>query len=146
MPQNILAPAAVLVLWTMIMLYWMFITRAGAFKRHGMKLSTFPPGGRGPDLEGVVEPKTMWKAHNLNHLVEQPTVFYPAVIVLHLADGDSNLAIYLAWAYVVLRILHSIWQSLINIVIVRFALFATGSLCLTVLAILAVKATFQMSV
>ena len=141
---NILAPGAVLVLWTLIMLFWMFFTRMGAFKRHKMDISSFPPGGRGSDLDGVVEPVTMWKAHNYNHLMEQPTIFYPAIIILHIAGAATPLAIYLAWAYVGLRIVHSIWQATVNKVSVRLPLFILCTLCLTVLAVLAVIATFNM--
>lgn len=140
MPHNILAPASVLILWTLIMLLWMFASRMSGLKTAKIDLSKTPPGGRGGDLEGVLPAKAMWKAHNLNHLMEQPTIFYPAVIVLHLAGGASTIAIYLAWGYVGFRILHSIWQSIVNVVIVRLLLFIAGSLCLIGLALLAVKA------
>jgi len=142
MPDNILAPGATLIAWTLIMLLWMFATRMGGLKRAGVDLSKTPPGGRGQDLEGVLEPKAMWKAHNLNHLMEQPTIFYPVIILLHLSGAATPLAIKLAWGYVGFRIIHSIWQSTINIVPIRLLLFIAGSLCLIALAVLAILGTF----
>ena len=47
----------------------------------------------------------------------------------------------LAWAYVVLRIAHSLWQATVNRIPVRLALFALSSLCLIALSLLAVIAT-----
>jgi hypothetical protein len=49
--------------------------------------------------------------------------------------------LYLAWAYAGLRIAHSIWQILFNVIAVRFALFALSSLCMAALAVHAVMAT-----
>ncbi|HEX3919704.1 MAG TPA: MAPEG family protein, partial [Caulobacteraceae bacterium] len=38
------------------------------------------------------------------------------------------------WAYVALRIVHSLVQATINLVLLRFAIFAVSSLVLAVLA------------
>ena len=135
---EMLAPAAVLVLWSLIMLVWMAATRFATFKTMGVNLgSEQSRGRRGSDLDGVLPGKVMWKAHNYNHLMEQPTVFYPAVIILALV-GPGPFDIVLAWAYVVLRIVHSLWQSLFNSIPVRFMLFALSTLCLLALSIHAV--------
>jgi hypothetical protein len=37
---------------------------------------------------------------------------------------------WLAWGYVIFRVLHSIWQATVNIVAVRFGLFLLSSFCL----------------
>ena len=49
------------------------------------------------------------------------------------AIRDTALTQGFAWAYVVLRIVHSLWQALVNVIPVRFALFALSSLVLFVL-------------
>ena len=73
-----------------------------------------------------------WKADNYNHLMEQPTLFYAIAITLALVDPDAtNRA--LAWAYVGLRVVHSLVQTLINKIEVRFAVFALSSIALIVL-------------
>lgn len=141
MPHNILAPGAVLALWTIIMFFWLAAARFPALKKAGIDLTKSPPGGRGSDLEGVLPPETNWKSHNYTHLLEQPTVFYAVILILHGVGGYPAYVAWLAWAYVVLRIVHSVWQSTVNRIPVRFALFLLSTLCLFVLALLAVIAT-----
>jgi hypothetical protein len=72
--------------------------------------------------------------------MEQPTVFYPTVVILAMM-GPGALDIALAWAYVGLRIVHSIWQATVNTVPARFLLFIISTIALLVLAIRAVMAT-----
>ncbi len=141
MPENLLAPGAVLALWTLIVLTWAGVSRFQAFSKVGIDLKAAPPGGRGVDLEGVLPPLTNWKSHNYTHLCEQPTLFYAVIVFLHLSGGSTDLTRGLAWAYVVLRIVHSFWQSTVNRVPVRFIIFTVATLCLFALSALAVIAT-----
>ena len=141
MSAPILAPAAVLVLWSVVMLYWMAGTRIPAMGKSGADLKSAKPGGRGVDLEGVLPDTVNWKGHNYTHLMEQPTLFYAAIAILALAGAGDGVNVQLAWGYTGLRIAHSLWQSLVNTIPVRFAVFIASSLCLTVLAINAVRVT-----
>ena len=54
--------------------------------------------------------------------------------------GDIKRVV-LAWSYVMIRIVHSLWQALVNKLPVRITLFTLSTLCLLVLAIRAVMAT-----
>ncbi|GMM92891.1 MAPEG family protein [Qipengyuania sp. MTN3-11] len=141
MQAQILGPAAVLIAWTLIMLVWMAATRLPAMKKvSGGGLEKARPGGRGQDLDGVIPDKVQWKAHNYMHLMEQPTIFYPAVVILAIM-GAGALDVVFAWIYVVLRIVHSVYQSTVNVVAVRFLLFMLATLSLVYLAARAVIAT-----
>jgi hypothetical protein len=137
----ILGPAAVLVLWSLVQLFWVTATRFPAFAKLGLKLSEAEPGSRYVDVEPQLPAKVNWKSHNYTHLMEQPTIFYAVVLVLALAGEGSGLNASLAWAYVSLRVVHSIWQSTVNIISVRVTLFTVSTLCLWVLAINAVRVT-----
>ena len=137
----ILAPAAVLILWSLIVLYWMAITRFAAFSKAAIDLAAAEPGGRYQDVEPGLPAKVNWKSHNYTHLMEQPTLFYATATILALAGAGGGINLTLAWCYVGLRIAHSLWQILVNTVPVRFGLFLTSSLCLTALAVNAVRAT-----
>jgi hypothetical protein len=139
--HTILAPAAALALWTLIMLLWMVATRLPALSKAGVNLTTAPPGGRGVDLEKVLPGSTNWKAHNYAHLVEQPTIFYAVVMILAIAGSGAGLNTTLAWAYTGLRILHSLWQATVNTIPVRFVLFLLSTLCLIALSVHAAIAT-----
>ena len=91
-------------------------------------------------LEGVLPDRTNWKAHNYTHLMEQPTIFYPAVVILALA-GAGALDVQLAWAYVAIRVVHSLWQGTVNRVPVRAMMFMVSSVILGILGVRALLAT-----
>ncbi|MEQ1641194.1 MAG: MAPEG family protein, partial [Novosphingobium sp.] len=74
------------------------------------------------------------------HLMEQPTIFYPVVVILALM-GPNGGDIAIAWGYVALRIVHSIWQATVNTVTVRFSLFILSTICLLLLAVHAFELT-----
>lgn len=139
MQAQMLAPAAVLVVWTLVMLGWAAATRLPALKKMG-GLANAKPGGRGQDLEGVIDDRINWKSHNYSHLVEQPTLFYAVVLIIAIM-GPAQWAVLVAWIYVALRIVHSIWQATVNRVPVRFAIFVLATLCLIALSIHAVTLT-----
>jgi hypothetical protein len=140
MQAQMLAPAAALVLWSIVMLLWTAGTRFPAMAKLGANLKTAQPGGRGQNLEGVLPDQVNWKSHNYAHLMEQPTIFYPTVVILAIM-GASETSVMLAWGYVVLRVIHSLWQATINTIPVRFSLFVLSTICLLVLAVQAAQRT-----
>ena len=137
----ILAPAAVLVLWSLVVLMWMTVTRLKAFSAAGITLAETPAGGRYVDVEPDMPPKVNWVSHNYTHLMEQPTIFYAVVAVLALAGDTSGINVMLAWTYVGLRVAHSLWQGLSNVIMVRVTLFVLMTFCLWGLAVNAVWTT-----
>jgi hypothetical protein len=143
MDKSILAPAAILVLWSLIMMIWMAATRLPAMKKIGIDLAS-NVGGRGSDIDPNVPPSVAWKSHNYAHLMEQPTIFYAAVFILALANAATPLMVSLAWGYTILRVLHSLWQATINKVSIRFVLFLLSSICLIIMAVNAVLATISL--
>ena len=141
MSSPILGPAAVLVLWSIVVLFWMFITRMRAFSDAGIDLGSSEPGARYQDVESQMPASANWKSHNFVHLMEQPTLFYAVVAILAIAGHGDGLNAMLAWGYVVLRILHSLWQALVNTVPVRLGLYILSTFFLLVLAVNAVRIT-----
>ena len=129
MHSPILAPVVALVAWTLVMQVWMYATRIPAMRRAGISLKG-RVGTRGGVLEGAIPDEVNWKAHNYSHLLEQPTVFYAIALTLALLDFGGGINLYLAWAYVAFRILHSLIQATVNIVAYRFIVFWLASLCL----------------
>jgi hypothetical protein len=130
MPHSpIFAPIVALAAWTLAMMAWMYSVRFPAMRRQGISLKG-RIGSKTGSLDGVVEDRVQWKAHNYNHLLEQPTIFYAIAIVLALNGEDHGIPLLLAWAYVAFRIAHSLVQAIVNVVRWRFFLFLGGSLCL----------------
>jgi hypothetical protein len=135
MHSQILAPVVALVAWTLVIQMWMYATRIPALRRKGIDLKGMR-GGQGRQLDGVLEDQVQWKAHNYNHLLEQPTLFYAIALATALeGGGDVWPNVWLAWAYVGLRIVHSLIQATVNVVRWRFLVFSLASLCLLALTL-----------
>lgn len=132
MSHAILQPVMALVLWSMVMWGWLYATRLPAMFRARTKLD--------PDLPrdvllGGLPPRVRWKADNYNHLMEQPTLFYATALTLALLGQGEGLNLWLAWAYVALRVVHSLIQALSNVIQLRFAVFMVASGVLIVFAV-----------
>ena len=123
----ILLPILVLIAWTMIMWFWMYFTRIPAIIKSRMRLDPNAPRG---EQMNTLPPNVRWKADNYNHLMEQPTLFYAVVLVLALIGEGSGTNLILAWAYVILRVVHSLIQATVNIIEWRFAIFIFSSFAL----------------
>ena len=130
----ILGPVVALAAWSLVMMLWMYATRFPAMARKGISLKG-RVGGRGAQLDGVIDDQVQWKAHNYNHLMEQPTLFYAVALTLALIGQGDGLNLAVAWAYVGLRIAHSLVQATVNVVRWRFLLFSAASVALLMLTV-----------
>jgi hypothetical protein len=134
-----LAPVIALVLWTAVMWTWMYVTRIPAIARMKMRLDPTRPRG---EQMNALPAEVRWKADNYNHLMEQPTLFYAVALTLAVVGGAAGVDVALAWAYVALRVVHSLVQATINFVPARFVIFMVASLALLVLAVRAAILVF----
>jgi len=121
-----------LVLWTFVMWAWLYATRIPAIRKNKIVMDPQRPGG---ELLAQLPAKVRWKADNYNNLMEQPTLFYAVALTLALLDVDAGLNTGFAWLYVGLRVVHSLVQAIVNIIIIRFAIFMAASFVLLVMAI-----------
>ncbi|MGE4069818.1 MAG: MAPEG family protein [Lysobacterales bacterium] len=134
-PNPLLAPIVALVVWSLVMWIWMYLTRIPAILAVRMRLDPNAPRG---EQMSTLPASVRWKADNYTHLMEQPTIFYAIVLALALLGDTSTVSVGLAWAYVVLRVVHSLVQVLGNIIQWRFAVFALSTLPLFALTARAV--------
>jgi hypothetical protein len=142
----ILQPVVALAAWTMLMWIWLYATRLPAMSRakiDGVNMVGSTGKSLRDELVAKGETRASWVADNYNHLHEAPTIFYAVAIVLAMIGQGDNLNVTFAWAYVVLRILHSLVQISFNRVAVRFALFVLSSLALMGLVLHAAIAVFH---
>lgn len=136
--QSVVALAA----WTMVMWLWMYATRLPAMGKVPDLDTKNLVGGTGKDLDNILPAKVQWIAHNYNHLHEAPTVFYAVALVLAVSGQGGGLNATLGWAYVGLRVLHSLIQVTSNRIMVRFSVFLLSSLVLIALIVHAALAVF----
>jgi hypothetical protein len=138
MQPSILAPALALIVWTFVIWLWMYATRIPAMRAAGIVASRIK---RKDELD-VLPVSVKQIADNYNHLHEQPTVFYALAVCTHLLGAADPLNVGLAWAYVGLRVVHSLIQCTTNFVPLRFAVFALSSIVLMVITARDVLALF----
>ncbi len=128
----ILLPIAVLVLWSLTMLGWLALTRLPTMSRLRMHPQKYP---RTQDLGSALPPDVQWKADNYNHLMEQPTLFYAVALSLAMIGAGGGINLMLAWAYVGLRVVHSLVHATVNKVMLRFTLFLLSTAMLLALSV-----------
>ena len=87
------------------------------------------------DLKGTLPAWVERAADNYNHLFEQPVAFYAVTLAIALINSIDPLMMQLAWAFVTLRIIHSLVQLTFNLVLVRFMIFLIGWLIIAYMAV-----------
>lgn len=124
-------PILALIAWTFVMWTWMYATRIPAMQRLNVDVAEL--GRTGAPLE--LPPEVSRVADNYNHLHEQPTIFYALALAAHVAGAADGIGVALAWAYVALRVVHSLVQATRNVIVARFTIFAVGSVVLFALLV-----------
>jgi hypothetical protein len=125
--HGMMAPVVALVIWSLIMLIWLYATRIPAMSKAKLR----PGQATKADVEALPSANV---ANNYNHLMEQPTLFYALCFVLQFLEQTNDINIGLAWLYVAIRVVHSLVQATVNIIMIRFLIFMIGSLVLAALA------------
>jgi hypothetical protein len=146
MHSEILKPVTVLAAWTILVWVYLYATRLPAMARakiDGIKMVGTTGRSLRDQLVAAGEEKASWVADNYNHLMEQPTLFYATALALAFMGAGDGLNATLAWAYVALRIAHSLVQITFNRVVVRFAFFVLSSLALAALVLHALLTAFR---
>jgi hypothetical protein len=135
----LLAPLVALVLWSFVMWAWLYATRIPAVTKGGI---LYDPRRPSEEFHAQLPAQVRWKADNYNNLMEQPTLFYAVTLTLALLDAGDGLNTGLAWLYVGLRIAHSLVHALINVIMLRFAIFMAASLVLLMMSVRAALVVF----
>ncbi|MCX2980231.1 MAPEG family protein [Halieaceae bacterium IMCC14734] len=131
MDNAILTPALALITWSLVIWFLMYARRIPA-----MQAANIDPGdAKHPGSLDVLPSGARAAADNFNHLHEQPTIFYALVFYTLLAGNADGIAVNLAWAYVAIRVVHSLVQTTSNNVMLRFPLFAASSLVLVAMTV-----------
>ena len=123
----LLTPVLILIIWTFIIFLIM------AFGRVSF-MNNPQDAAESKDYKDNLPAWVNRTADNYNHLFEQPVAFYAVTLSIALINNFDSLVVQLACAYVLIRVIHSLVQLSINIVLVRFFLFASGWLIIAFMA------------
>ena len=127
-----LYPLFALAAWTLIVLVLIPVARVRAVRLREIGTDDFKYGESAKVPGHVSLPN-----RNYMNLLELPMLFYVVGIVLYVSGGASYVAMFFAWAYVVLRIVHSVIHLTYNRVIHRLTAFTLSIFVLVVLWVLA---------
>ena len=72
-------------------------------------------------------------SNNFKNLFEAPIIFYVTCLVIVVTNSVDMIFVYLAWAYVLLRILHSVIHCTVNNVTARFYAYFVSSILMWVM-------------
>jgi len=129
--NTLVAPVMALVAWSLLIWLWMYAQRLPAMSKAGIK----PQDAAFPGSLNSLPAPARQAADNYNHLMEQPTIFYAAALAIQVAGHTDGWAMHLAWAYVALRVVHSLVQVSVNLVTLRFLAFLLSSITLSVMVV-----------
>ena len=125
----ILLPVFVMGALHVVMFIWMVATRLPAMTNAGMVAQD----ARDTSTLKSLPPEVAQVADNYNHLFEQPVLFYAVAISIAVLGHVDTIHVACAWAFTGLRVVHSLVQATINVVNIRFALFALAWIALVVM-------------
>jgi hypothetical protein len=125
-----LTPVLALIVLSLLVWIWMYLTRIPAIQRAGID----PQNARHPGSLDGLPSSVRQVADNYNHLMEQPTIFYALCFYVALTGHTNSINVDLAWAYVGLRGVHTLIQCTFNNVTMRFSVFALSTLALMAIA------------
>ncbi|HEY2561253.1 MAG TPA: MAPEG family protein [Caldimonas sp.] len=128
----ILYPLFALAAWTLLVLGLIPIARVRSVRQREIAPDDFKYGESAKVPGRVSIPN-----RNYMNLLELPMLFYVVGILLYVTAGASAPAIAIAWAFVALRVVHSLIHLTYNGVLHRLAAFTFSNVALVLLWVLA---------
>lgn len=127
---GLILPMLALAAWTLVILITLILKRV----KHAGDANIDPQQMRTPDMAYSVCTESINNmANNFKHLFEVPVLFYVVCLAATLAGAVGSLMAALAWAFVALRVAHSVVQCTSNVVMVRLGVFAVSVVVLIVM-------------
>lgn len=122
--NEIFGPFLALILLTVIVwtvMYWRRLGYIIANRINAQEL-TIPEKGA-----AIIPEAVNWPAYNFRNLFELPVLFYALCLFIYVTGMVDAVYVNSAWVYVALRAGHSLIHCSINIVRLRFALYALST-------------------
>lgn len=130
MSNLLVQPTIALMLLTMLVWLYMYYLRI----TYTLKNKIDAQDLASPEQCNALLPEFVNQAsNNFKNLFEAPVLFYVVCILVTLFDHVDTMFVYLAWAYVFLRIIHSLIHCTINNVMARFLAYFTSSVVLWIM-------------
>jgi hypothetical protein len=122
----IFAPFFLMMLLTLIVWFYMYAKRIPFIQNGKIDINRLTPA----ELARMSPPSVSNPSDNLKNLFEIPTLFYGVTLYLFVTHNVDAVYLAAAWVFAAFRMLHSAVHCTINIVILRFWLYAISTLVL----------------
>lgn len=136
----IFVPFFAMLLLTLVVWVTMYVRRLRYIVKHeidAQRLTT-------PEKAAAAIPEAVhWPAHNLRNLFELPVAFYALCLYLYVTASVDAVYVAAAWAFVALRVVHSLIHCTVNVVRLRFASYVLGAIVLWFMILRAALALFN---
>ena len=131
MPQTaIFGPFFVMLLLTLVVWVYMYAKRIPFIQSLGDGVELTPN-----TLAELSPPDVANPSDNLKNLFEMPVLFYALCLYLFVTEQVDGAYVFAAWWFAGFRVLHSTIHCTINIVLLRFGLYAVSSVAVFFMAI-----------
>ena len=132
----IFAPFFSMMLLTLVVWLYMYVRRIVFLNAQDIEPNELTP----LKLAEISPPAVANPSDNLKNLFEMPVLFYALALYLFVTAQVDGVYVLAAWVFVAFRALHSAVHCTINIVLLRFILYAISSLALWFVLLRAVLA------
>jgi hypothetical protein len=124
--QTIFAPFLTMMILTFAVWLYMYTRRIPFIIRSRLNADQLTP----LELARLSPPSVSNPSDNLKNLFEIPTLFYALCLYLFVTQRADGVYLIAAWVFVGFRVLHSVVHCAINIVVLRFWLYAISTITL----------------
>ena len=140
MNQNaIFGPFLCVMLLTLLVWFYMYAKRIPFLQKSKVNLNDLTPA----ELARMSPPAVANPSDNLKNLFELPALFYGLVLYLFVTNNVDQTYLIAAWVFAGFRVLHSAVHCTVNIVILRFWLYAIAAMGLWFMVARAVFRAFS---
>ena len=132
LPTDLALPMLGMMVLTLIVWVVMFIQRVGFAQSHKLDIERFKTPA---DVEALVPAEASGASNNFKNLFELPVIFYGLCLYLMLSSQVDSFYTNCAWAFLLLRCLHSLIHCSYNRVAHRFGVYILSALVLWVMVV-----------
>jgi len=129
---DMIRPICALAAWTFLVLLLIPFVRVRSVRRREISPNDFKFGE-----SQAVPPNVSIPNRNYMNLLELPMLFYVVCLILYVTAGATRVAVFVAWAYVALRVAHSLIHLTYNHVLHRLSAFTLSNVALVSLWVMA---------
>jgi hypothetical protein len=133
MPSAELAlPMLGMMVLTLLVWVFLFIRRISFAQSNNIDIEEFKTPA---DIQALIPGDESASSNNLKNLFELPILFYAICLYLTVSLQVDSLYVNCAWAFLVLRTLHSLIHCTYNRVAHRFAVYALSGIALWIMVV-----------